>query len=53
MLVLWLGKEIAYHSWDDPFIRRVKANEEQPYALIMPIPGAVVSLDEPKQYISG
>jgi len=43
----------AYHSWDDPFIRTVEASEGQPYILIMPIPGEVISLDNPKQYISG
>jgi L-ascorbate metabolism protein UlaG (beta-lactamase superfamily) len=43
----------AYHSWDDPFIGTVKASEGQPYALIMPIPGEVVSLENPQQYISG
>jgi L-ascorbate metabolism protein UlaG (beta-lactamase superfamily) len=43
----------AYHSWDDPFIHTVKASEGQPYALIMPIPGEIVSLSEPQQYISG
>ncbi|MCL2029051.1 MAG: MBL fold metallo-hydrolase [Deltaproteobacteria bacterium] len=47
----------AYHSWDDPFLRLVKASvkagEEQPYALIMPIPGEIVPLDEPRTYISG
>jgi L-ascorbate metabolism protein UlaG (beta-lactamase superfamily) len=43
----------APHSWDDPFIGTVKASEGQPYALIMPIPGEIILLNEPKQYISG
>lgn len=44
---------MAYHTWDDPFYRMVKASEGAPYSLIMPIPGEVVLLDNLQQYISG
>ena len=43
----------AYHSWDDPYVSIVKVSEGQPYALIMPVPGEIIQLKEPRQYISG
>ena len=44
---------IAYHSWDDPFIRMEKAAEGEDFALVMPIPGEIVPLTEPRRYVSG
>lgn len=44
---------MAYHTWDDSYYRMVKASEGAPYALIMPIPGEVVLLDNLQQYVSG
>lgn len=54
ILPVHMGKfSMAYHSWDDPFIRMEKAAEGQKFTLIMPIPGEIVSLDSPRQYVSG
>ena len=43
---------MAYHTWDDPFYRMVKASEGKPYELIMPVPGEVVYIDNLQQNIS-
>ena len=44
---------MAYHAWDDPFIRMAEAGRGQPFALVMPVPGESVSLEDPREYISG
>lgn len=54
ILPVHTGKfSMAYHSWDDPFIRMEKAADGQHFALVMPIPGEKISLDTPQQYVSG
>lgn len=48
LLPAHVGKfSIAFHSWDDPFRRSVAAAEGQPYSLLTPKIGEVVTLPAP------
>ena len=48
LLPAHVGKfSIAFHSWDDPFRRSVAAAEGQPYSLLTPKVGEVVTLPAP------
>ncbi|SDM19344.1 L-ascorbate metabolism protein UlaG, beta-lactamase superfamily [Franzmannia pantelleriensis] len=43
---------IAAHDWDEPFERIVKASEDQPYRLVVPIIGEVIRPDDEFQEFS-
>jgi L-ascorbate metabolism protein UlaG (beta-lactamase superfamily) len=43
---------IAYHSWDDPFVRLSAASEGKPYRLLTPMIGEAVKLRDKNQTFS-
>ena len=43
---------IAYHAWNDPFIRLAQVSEGQPYRLLTPKIGEAVVLDDRQQQFS-
>lgn len=48
LLPMHIGKfSLAYHAWNDPFIRIKKASEMNPYQLLTPIIGEAVELSYP------
>ncbi|MDR1044480.1 MAG: MBL fold metallo-hydrolase [Candidatus Adiutrix sp.] len=50
LLPAHVGKfSIAYHSWDDPFIRLSKASDNNDYRLLTPVMGQIVDLDDHEQ----
>lgn len=48
LLPMHIGKfSLAYHAWNDPFIRIKKASENKPYQLVTPLIGEAVELAYP------
>lgn len=48
LLPMHIGKfSLAYHAWNDPFIRIKKASENKPYQLLTPLIGQAVELTHP------
>ena len=48
LLPMHIGKfSLAYHAWNDPFIRIKKASENKPYQLLTPLIGEAVELTYP------
>lgn len=50
LLPAHIGKfSIAYHSWDDPFIRIDRASQDKSYRLLTPVIGQIITLDNQDQ----